>query len=280
MTQDLAFLQQVYRVISEFIVTYSFQILGAIIILLIGFRVARWVGGLVLRLGEQKQFDVTLTHFLAGFARILILVFVCIIALGKFGISIAPFIAALGAIAFGGSLAIQGPLSNYGAGIVIILTRPFVVGDTINIQGVSGVVDEVSLTATILSTEDGERITIPNKKIVGEILVNSFGNRIVESTVGISYSDDPQKAIAVIKQILHNDDEVVSNPAPQVGIDEFADSAITIALRYWVPTRRFHESRFRINLAVHQALAEAAINIPFPQRDVHLISAKVNETSS
>jgi small conductance mechanosensitive channel len=199
------------------------------------------------------------------------MVFVVIVAIGKFGISIAPFIAALGALAFGASFAIQGPLSNYGAGLTLILTRPFVVGNTIQVQGVSGVVDEIRLAATILSTEDGEQITIPNKHIVGEILTNSFENRIIEASIGIAYGDDPERAVEVLQQVLAEFEEVRKDPMPQVGIEAFADSSINIGMRYWVPTKQYYQTLYKVNLAVHKALAEAGINIPFPQQDVRLI---------
>ena len=198
------------------------------------------------------------------------LIFVVIIAIGKFGISIAPFIAAIGALAFGSSFAIAGPLSNYGAGLTLIVTRPFVVGNTIKVQGVSGIVDEIRLAATLLTTEDGEQIIIPNKHIVGEILINSFENRIIETSVGISYGDDPERAIAVIQQVLSGFEEVSRKKTPQVGIEAFADSSINIGLRYWVPTEKYFDTLYKVNLAIHKALAEARITIPFPQRDIHI----------
>ena len=128
--------------------------------------------------------------------------FAFIVTIGKFGITIAPLIAALAATAFGASFATQSPLANYGAGLVIILTRPFVVGNTIKVTDVSGIVDEVKLGATILTDEDGVKITIPNKHIVGEIIHNSRERRIVEEIVGISYDSDPEKAIQIIKEAL------------------------------------------------------------------------------
>ena len=225
MSEELETLQKFYNIVVEFIVTYSFQIVGAIIILIVGFKLACWLGRLVVGFCEKHDLDITLSKFLGNMVKVLVLTFVIIIAIGKFGISIAPFIAALGAIAFGSSFALQGPLSNYGAGLSIILTRPFVVGNTISVQGVSGVVDEIRLAATILSTEDEEEITIPNKHIVGEITLNSFENRIVEATVGISYGDDPQKAVDVLSETLENIAEVVKEPPPQIGLDEFGDSS-------------------------------------------------------
>jgi len=193
---DLETIQKLADLASEFVVSYGFQMLGAIIVLILGWFVAKWVAGLVLKLCQRTNLDVTLSKFFADIAKILVLVFVVIIALGKFGITIAPFIAALGAVAFGGTLALQGPLSNYGAGLTIILTRPFVLGDTIKIQGVIGIVEEVKLAYTQLITEDGEIITIPNKLIVGEILHNSNANLVIEASINIAYGSDTKKAIA------------------------------------------------------------------------------------
>jgi len=272
MNEELETLQKIYNVIVEFMVTYSFQILGAIIILVIGIKLAGWVGRLVANFCEKHDLDITLSKFLGNVVKVLVLTFVIIIAIGKFGISIAPFIAALGAVAFGSSFALAGPLSNYGAGLSIILSRPFVVGNTISVQGVSGVVDEIRLAATILSTEDEEQITIPNKHIVGEITLNSFENRIVETTVGISYGDDPQKAVDVLKETLAQILEVVQEPPPQIGLDEFGDSSLNIGLRYWVETKKYFQSKYKVNMAIHRSLAKAGISIPFPQREVRLLS--------
>lgn len=271
--KELAVLENLFNLIVEFLVTYSFQIVGAIIIIIIGFKVAGWLSGLVVRICDKHNIDVTLSKFLGNVTKILVLTFVGITAIGKFGISIAPFVAALGALAFGSSFALQGPLSNYGAGLTIILSRPFLVGNTITVKGVSGVVDEIRLAYTLLSTEDGEIITIPNKHIVGEIIQNSFANRVVQASVGIDYTDDPLKAITIIKQTLAQQDDVAQDPFPQIGIEEFADSAISIGIRYWVPTKQYFQIKYQVNLEIHQALKEGDITIPFPQRDVHLFSA-------
>lgn len=271
MKEEIETMQNLINIAIEFLVTYSFQILAAIIILIIGTIVARWSSRLVMRLCEKNNIDVVLTKFAGSSVKIIVLVFVLIIALGKFGISIAPFIAALGALAFGASFALQGPLSNYGAGLMIILTRPFTVGNTITIKEFSGVVEDITLSYTALSTEDGERITIPNKHIVGEVLKNSFENKVVETTIGISYQDNPQKAIEVINETLKKFPQISSEPAPQTGIQEFADSAINIGMRYWVPTKQYFKTQYEVNLAAYQALKDAKITIPFPQHDVHVI---------
>jgi small conductance mechanosensitive channel len=271
MKEEIKTLQNIINIAVEFLVTYSFQILAAIIILIIGTIVARWSSRLVMRLCEKNNVDAVLTKFSGSATKIIVIIFVLIIALGKFGISIAPFIAALGALAFGASFALQGPLSNYGAGLMIIMIRPFTVGNTITIKEFSGVVEDITLSYTALSTEDGERITIPNKHIVGEVLKNSFENKVVETNIGISYQDNPQKAIEVINETLKKFPQISSEPSPQIGIEEFADSSINIGIRYWVPTKQYFKTQYEVNLAAYQSLQDAKITIPYPQRDVHHI---------
>ena len=272
MKEELATLTQLYALIIDFFVNYSFQVIGAIIILIIGLIVARWIGKLTLRVCLRHHVDVTLSNFISSTVKLLLIAMVVIICLGKFGISIAPFIAAIGAISLSIGLALQGVFSNYGAGFTIILTRPFVVGNTIRCNDVCGVVEEIRLAYTQLSTEDGEIITIPNKHIVGEVLVNSFENTLVEASIGVSYSANPDKAIELINQQLNANPAVVNNPAPQVGIAGFGDSSVNIAYRYWVPTKQQFELQFLINGQIYQAFRHADIEIPFPQREVTLKS--------
>ncbi len=274
MNQEITAIQGLFTAGIEFGVSYGFQIVGAFIILIIGFWIAKRVAGGLEALCVKKGFDVTLSKFFANVTRMIVLVFVVIIALGKFGITMAPFIAALGAIAFGASLALAGPLSNYGAGISIILSRPFVVGNTISVKGFSGVVEEVRLAATYLKTEDGETIIIPNKEIVGEPLINSFANKVVELVVGISYDDDPDNAAKTIHGALAGVEGVVQDPAPQIGILKFGDSSIDIAVRYWVPTTHYFQSQFAANNAIWQSLGKAGIRIPYPKRELNIVKGE------
>ena len=275
MEQDIQQIQNIVDILNEFAVNYGFQVFGAIVILLIGWQVSRWVAKIVLNVCERAKLDITLAKFFAGIAKTLIIIFVAIVALGKFGITITPLIAALGAVAFGSTLALQGPLSNYGSGLTIILTRPFVVGDTIKIQGVIGIVDEIKLAYTWLVTEDGERITIPNNRVIGEILHNTYANLIVETSVGISYESDIEVVVATILKILEGSSAVVKTPEPQVGIERFGESAIIIGVRYWVPTKQYYQVMYRVNQAIYSALKEANIVIPFPRQDIRLVDDKV-----
>ena len=272
MESELQQAAEIYNLITEFLVNYSFQIVGALIILGIGFYVARKLSELVQAFLVKREIDITLSRFTASGVKLLIMAMVVIMALGKVGISITPFVAAVGAISLGAGLALQGLLSNYGAGVSIVVARPFTVGDTISVQGVTGVVKEVHLGTTILSNEDGVLITIPNKHIIGEIIHNSHADSIVEYCVGVAYDSDPELTVKVILDAIKSEEGISTGREPQVGIDSFGDSSLDIGVRYWVLTERLFDTRYRVNMAIFKALAANNIEIPFPQRYVHLYS--------
>ena len=271
--QQLELVQQIYQTLVDFLVGYSFQILGAIIVVIAGFVVGRWVANALLKVQEKRNVDVTLRQFIASTVRLIVVVMFLIVALSQLGISITPLIAAIGGLAVGASFAIQGPVSNYGAGLVIILTRMYKVGDTVSLLDCSGIVEEISLATTILRAEDGEQIVIPNKHVVGEVHRNSFANRIVEGQVGIAYSSDPEQAIQVISDAVYQLAGVAHEPVPQIGIAAFGDSSINIDYRVWIPTDRYFELLHALNLKIYRALGANGINIPFPQREVTVLQA-------
>ena len=262
---------RIYNIIVEFFTNYSFQLIGAVIILIIGFMFAGKIANLVLKVCEKHKLDVTLSRFLANASKMVIVVMIGIIALGKLGISVTPFIAAIGAISLGAGLALQGLLSNYAAGFNIIIIRPFVVGDTIQVQGVRGLVKEVLLAYTILTDEDDVEITIPNKHIVGEVLHNSKHDSLLELTVGIDYSENPLEVVAMLEDALGKLDIVSKARKPLIGIDAFADSSINIAVRLWTPTENLYSAKYEAYKEIYLTLDNANIKIPFPQRDIHLI---------
>ncbi len=262
----------VYNIIIDFFTNYSFQLIGALIIFVIGYILAGKVSGWVLTLCQRHKLDITLSQFLANTTKMLIVVMITIISLNKLGISVTPFVAAIGAISLGAGLALQGLLANYAAGFNIILIRPFVVGDTISVQGVTGVVEEVLLAYTILKNEDDVTITIPNKHIVGEILHNSKCDSLLELSVGIAYDHNPIEVCKLLEETIISLAITSEQRKPQVGIDDFSDSAITIAIRLWTPTVSLYAAKYKANAAIYSALDNANIHIPFPQRDIHIIN--------
>lgn len=260
-----------YQIIVNFFTNYSFQLIGAFIIFIIGYILAGKIASWVLARCQRHNLDITLSQFLANTTKMFVVVMITIISLSKLGISVTPFIAAIGAISLGAGLALQGLLSNYAAGFNIILIRPFVVGDTITVQGVTGVVEEVLLAYTMLRNEDNVLITIPNKHIVGEVLHNSKHDSLLELKVGISYNHNPLEVVKLLEKTILALGVVGEQRSPQVGIDEFSDSAITIGIRLWTPTVNLHKTKYMAYASIYTALDDANIKIPFPQRDVHII---------
>lgn len=270
MKQELHYMQEFYNQTIEFLANYSFQIIGALLIILIGWFLSKYIYNLLIKFFMNHDFDVTLGKFAANAVRILVLGAMVVVAIGKLGISVAPFIAAIGAIFLTAGLAIQGSVANFAAGISLVISRPFKIGDTILINNIYGEVEEIKLAYTTLRTEDEELITVPNKNMIGEVIVNSFKYRIVESTVGISYNDDIEKAIAIIRDVIDGFENVSADNKAIVGIEKFGDNALEIGMRYWVPTRSFFKMQYEVNLEVYNALSEAKLTIPYPQRDLHV----------
>jgi len=270
--QELVQLQVIYDVIINFFVNYSFQIIGAIIILVIGLLIANRIAKVVLKVCDKKGIDVTLSRFIANTTKLLIVAMVGIISLNKLGISVTPFLAAIGALSLGAGLALQGLLANYGAGFNIILTRPFVVGDTINVHGVSGQVKDILLAYTLIVTEDDVEITIPNKHIVGEIIHNSHEVSLLELAIGVAYDSDLDKVTQVLQDAIKSNKHVSDKKDPMIGISNFGDSSVDFEIRVWVNSDKLNKSRFAINKAIWDALKNNQIDIPFPQREIRMLS--------
>lgn len=270
MNQELHYVQQFYELSIEFLTNYSFQIIGALIIVTIGWFLSKYIYNVLIRFFNTHAFDITLGKFAANVVRILIFGAMFIVAIGKLGISIAPFVAAVGAVFLTAGLALQGTVANFAAGISLVITRPFKLGDTISVNNVYGIVEEIKLGYTTLRTEDEELITIPNKNMIGEVIVNSFDYRIVESSVGISYNDDAEKAIELIKRVIDTFENLSGENKAIVGIQKFGDNAVEIGMRYWVPTRSYFKTQYEVNMAVYKALNEARVSIPYPQREIHI----------
>lgn len=270
--KDLEQMQKLYDLIFSFLVNYSFQLLGALLVFIVGLVIAGKLSGHIIRICERKGLDVTLSRFIGNIVKVVLLLMVGVMCLNLLGVSVTPLVAAIGAASLGAGLAIQGLLSNYGAGFNIILTRPFVVGDTINVQGVSGQVEDILLAHTILKNEDGVVITIPNKHIVGEIIHNSKALSLVELEVGVAYGSDLEHVLSIVNDAIIAESDVSREPAPQVGIACFADSSVNIGVRAWVPTVKINELRYALNLRIWKCLKEHGVEIPFPQHEVRVLN--------
>ena len=258
----------------EFLVKYSFQVIGGIVILLAGFFIAKIAGKVLSRFLEKHKIDITISKFAVQIMKITIIALAALIALGNFGITILPFIAGLSVAGFGLSFALQGPLSNYAAGVTLIFTKPFKVGDIIEVTDVIGEVTDMTLARTMLNTVDGTTIFIPNKEIVGEIIHNYTGFKKVDIKTGVSYGSDVEKAIGIIKAVVKKNNLVAAKPEAKIGISEFADSSINLYARIWCKQADFWDVLFDINKSIYEEFKSQGIAIPFPQRDVHIYNEK------
>lgn len=267
--------QPVMDQLVKFGTTYGLQIIGAILILILGRIAAGICRGVVKRLLEKGKADPAIVSFAASLIYILVLVFAVLAALAKFGIQTASFVAILGAAGFAVGFALQGSLSNFAAGVLILAFRPFRVGDFIDAAGVMGGVKDIHLFTTILATPDNVQIIVPNSKLYGDIIKNYSANetRRIDLVIGIGYGSSIQKAHEIIEGLLKEDTRILSDPAPQIAVSELADSSVNFVVRPWVKAADYWNVRFDLTRKIKEAFDEKGIEIPFPQTTVHMASA-------
>ena len=270
MQDELEQASEIYNLIVAFLVNYSFQIVGAILIFVAGTFVAGKISNWLLRFCESKGLDVTLSKFIANIVKLLIILMVSIIALGNLGISVTPFVAAIGALSLGAGLALQGLLSNYGAGLNIILTRPFVVGDTVLLQGVSGIVSDITLSTTLLVDEDEVRITIPNRHIVGEIIHNSGAMSLVETQFIVTSGTNIQNVIKIALRAVRTTEGLSDDTKALFGVNQFSGLGVEISGRIWVPTAQRVHFKYLMNKSLHNLLKDSGVELAIPAQAIRL----------
>lgn len=256
-----------------FITTYGIKIIGAIIILIIG-RFAAGMGRKILKGAlEKRNVDPSIVSFVAALTYTLILAFTVVAALAKFGIQTASFVAILGAASLAVGFALQGSLANFAAGVLILVLRPYRVGDVIESAGVTGAVKEIQLFTTVLATPDNIKIMVPNGKIFGDVIknVSAYDTRRVDMVMGIGYTSDIQKAYDVMSEIMKADDRILSDPAPRIAVSELADSSVNLVVRPWVKRADYWNVKFDLTRKFKEAFDENGIDIPFPQQVVHMM---------
>jgi len=265
-------MEDILKAIYEYLAKYGLQIVAALLIFLIG----RWLAGVLSRLVEKglvkSKVDKTIAKFAKHLTYIGLLVFVVIAALARLGVETTQFAVALGAAGLAIGLALQGSLANFASGFLMILFRPFKVGDFIEAAGVKGTVKEIQIFNTIIDTPDNVRIIIPNGQVTGGNILNytANGTRRVDLAVGVSYEDDLKKAKEVIERVLAGDNRVLKDPAATVAVSELGDSSVNFVVRPWVKASDYWNAYFDITGKVKVALDENGISIPYPQRDVHI----------
>jgi small conductance mechanosensitive channel len=270
-------LQEAYDAIIETVATYGLDVLGAIAILIVGLLVAGWAQRATRKaLSRVDKLDETLRYFFSSLVKYVIVVFVILAVLNQFGVQTASLIALLGAAGLAIGLAMQGTLSNVAAGVMLLIFRPFKVGDFIDAGGQAGTVRELGLFTTHLNTPDNVRIIVPNGDVWGSAIKNfSFNStRRVDLVVGIAYDDDINKAMTSIKSVIDGDERAHGDPAPMVAVTELADSSVNLVVRVWCDASNYWPLRFDLTKAIKERLDTDGISIPFPQRDVHLFQEK------
>jgi small conductance mechanosensitive channel len=259
----------------EYLATYGPSVLAAAVIFIVGRWIAKLLSNLVEKALLKAKIDKTLTKFAGSLCYIALLIFVIIAAVGKLGVPIIQFSVVVGAAGLAIGLALQGSLANFASGVLMLIFKPFKVGDFVEVAGAKGTVKEVQIFNTVLAAPDNVRVIIPNAQVTGGNILNYSvnGTRRVDLVVGVSYEDDLQKAQGVIKQVLADNDRVLKDPAATVAVSELGDSSVNFVIRPWVKAADYWDAYFDITAKVKLSLDQNGISIPYPQRDVHIISS-------
>ncbi|MGH8701953.1 MAG: mechanosensitive ion channel family protein [Burkholderiales bacterium] len=271
MDPNLAALDQVKSAAIELGMKFGPKLLVAVIIMAAGYFIARWSAGGVGRMLQKFELEPPVRQLLLTIARVVVLILFAIMALQNLGVELLPLIAGLGVAGAGIALATQGVLSNLVAGLTIILTRPFRVGEYISIVKEEGQVAEISLASTTLTHPDRSRVVIPNRRIVGEILHNYGRIRQVQVEVRVAYDADLNQALSTIRELLQANPRVLKEPAPPTHVVQLADSSVTIGVFPWVNASEYGPAGGEIKKAIVEAFRARGIVIPPPRRDVQLL---------
>jgi small conductance mechanosensitive channel len=260
----------------ELAVTYGLQLLAAIVIFILGKMAASWVKKLITRMMKKSGVDQIIVGFTSSIAYIALMAFVIVAALGQLGIQTTSFIAILGAAGLAVGLALQGSLANFAAGFLMIIFRPFKVGDVVEAAGVTGKVEAIHIFTTTLLTPDNKTIIVPNGSIGNDTIINysTQPTRRVDLTVGVAYDADLKQVRSVLEDIVSKDTRILSDPAHQIAVSELADNSVNFVVRLWVKSEDYWGVFFDTNETVKIRFDEEGIGIPFPQRDVHLYEHK------
>ena len=273
MNESVTSLQQIRHTAIDLAIRFGPRLLVALLILFAGIAVSGWVSRWLAKALLRIELEPPVRTLLARIGWLLTFALFLVMALQNLGVELLPLIAGVGVAGAGVALATQGVLGNLVAGLSIIFAKPFRVGEYISIVGEEGLVDTITLFATTLTHPDRSRIVIPNRKIVGEILHNFGTVRQVDVVVGVAYDTDIDTALAAIAELLRSNPRVLHDPAPVVQAIGLGDSAVSIAVRPWVAVADYRAATGEINKGVLQLCRSRGIGLPFPQREVRLISA-------
>jgi len=260
-------------------VDFAVNVLIAIVI----FYVGKWVVSLIvngmLKAMQKGEMDQTLRRFIANLTRMLLMLFVIIAAINQLGVQTASLIALVGAAGLAVGLALQGSLANFASGVLIVLFRPYKVGDFIEGAGIAGSVEEVQILTTVLKTGDNKQVIVPNSQIMGSTITNYSANdtRRVDLIVGVSYDDNLDQVRKELESLVAADDRILDEPAVTIAVSELADSSVNFVVRPWVKTSDYWGVRFELTETIKKRFDEVGISFPYPQQDVHLHSVSSDQ---
>ena len=260
----------------EYVISHSGALISALVVVVIGFIVARWIGKLMDRWLTGKAMEPPMRKLLVRIVRLLIFAMALVVALGTAGMDVTALIAGVGVAGLGIGLAMQGILGNLMAGLTIIFTKPFRFGEYIEIAGVQGQVTSIELVSTTLLHADHSQVIIPNRKIVGEILHNYGHIRQLDLSVGVAYNTNISGALVIVRGVLARNARVLKEPAPVVGVTMLADSSISVAIKPWTAVADYNPAQAEIYQAIVEQFRANKIEIPFPQREVRMLGGAAN----
>ncbi|NPA36233.1 MAG: mechanosensitive ion channel [Chlorobi bacterium] len=257
-----------------FIIEYGIQLIIAIVALLVGFWVIQKIVKATRNLMQKRKVDPTLVPFLVSMISVSLKVLLLISVISYFGIPMTSFVALIGAAGLAVGMALSGTLQNFAGGVILLVLKPFKVGDFIEAQGYMGIVNEILIFNTILTTPDNKRVIIPNGGLSTGALTNYSAEktRRVDLTFGIGYSDDIDKAKSVITDVINKCEKILKDPAPFIGVVELADSSVNLVTRVWTETPDYWNVFFYMQENVKKEFDRQGISIPFPQHDIHMIN--------
>jgi small conductance mechanosensitive channel len=272
--ETLAMIQQIWQTAQQSLTEYGLDVVAAIIILIVGVWIAGRVEAVIKKaLGRAKRVDAMLVSFFASAGRYLVLIFVGVAVLGRFGIETTSLIAVLGAAGLAIGLALQGTLSNVAAGVMLLIFRPFKVGDFIEGGGHAGTVKTLNLFFTEMATPDNIHIVVPNSDVWGTSIRNfsTHAERRVDFLIGVSYDTDLDQAMAALNDVIAAEPRVKSDPEPMVAVSELGDSSVNFVVRVWTQNADYFPVRFDMTKAIKEKLDAEKIDIPFPTQTLHVV---------
>jgi small conductance mechanosensitive channel len=262
--------------LTSLAITYGIRVVSAVVALIVGLYIVGIMVKVIGKVLEQSNTDPSLTSFIRSLVSILLKIMVYITAIGMLGVEMTSFIAILGAAGLAVGMALSGTLQNFAGGVMILLFKPYKVGDVIEAQGYVGLVKEIQIFTSILTTPDNKTVLIPNGPLATGSLINfsTQDTRRVDWTIGIAYGDDLDKAYEVIKGFIGEDERILKDPEPFMALSALADSSVNIVVRVWVNSPDYWGVFFDMNEKVYRNFDKEGLGIPFPQMDVHLHKAE------